>query len=54
MTNSLFSILLSLYHKVNPDYLRLALTSIWDNQTLKPSEIIIVKDGKLGNVSILY
>jgi glycosyltransferase involved in cell wall biosynthesis len=41
-----FSILLSVYKKENPSYFRLALNSIW-NQTLKPAEIVIVKDGPL-------
>jgi len=42
-----FSVLLSVYVKENPNFLRLALNSIWEEQTLKPSEIILVKDGKL-------
>jgi glycosyltransferase involved in cell wall biosynthesis len=42
-----FSVLLSVYIKENPSYLQLALKSIWDDQTLKPSEIVIVKDGSL-------
>ncbi len=42
-----FSVLLSVYIKENPEYLKLALLSIWDNQSLKPSEIVIVKDGPL-------
>lgn len=42
-----FSVLLSVYHKEHPDFLKLALESIWDKQTLKPLEIVIVKDGPL-------
>jgi len=42
-----FSVLLSTYYKENPEYLKAALESIWDNQTLKPDEIVIVKDGPL-------
>lgn len=42
-----FSVLLSVYWKENPDCLRLALKSIWDDQTVKPSEIVLVKDGAL-------
>jgi glycosyltransferase involved in cell wall biosynthesis len=41
-----FSVLLSVYKKEKPEYLRLALDSIW-NQTLKPNQIVIVKDGEL-------
>ena len=47
MNNLHFSVLLSVYCKEKPNYLQLALQSIWDNQTRKPSEIVVVKDGKL-------
>ncbi|MDR2094359.1 MAG: glycosyltransferase [Treponema sp.] len=42
-----FSVLLSVYKEENPLYLNDALRSIWDDQTLKPSQIVIVKDGPL-------
>jgi glycosyltransferase involved in cell wall biosynthesis len=42
-----FSVLISVYDKENPDYLKAALESIWNNQTLRPSEIVLVKDGTL-------
>jgi len=42
----MFSVLLSVYHKENPEYLKLSLDSIL-NQTVSPSEIILVKDGPL-------
>ena len=41
-----FSVLISLYHKENPLYLREALDSVFA-QTLQPSEIVLVKDGPL-------
>lgn len=41
-----FSVLMSLYSKERPDYLRQSLDSIF-NQTLKPAEIILVEDGPL-------
>lgn len=41
-----FSVLISVYRKEKTEYLRTALQSII-NQTLKPSEIVIVKDGLL-------
>lgn len=41
-----FSVLLSLYNKENPDFLKQSLESIF-NQTLKPTEIILVEDGPL-------
>lgn len=42
-----FSVLMSVYYKEKPEYLQQALKSIWDTQTLKPDEIVIVKDGPL-------
>lgn len=42
-----FSVLLSIYHKENPNYLKLSLESIWQSQIRKPSQIVIVKDGPL-------
>lgn len=42
-----FSVLLSVYHKEEPAHLNDALQSIWENQTLKPNEIVLVKDGPL-------
>lgn len=44
-----FSVLMSVYYKENPEWLSLALKSIWDDQTKKPNEIVLVKDGKLTN-----
>lgn len=41
-----FSVLLSLYKKENPFYLRQSLDSLF-SQTLLPNEIILVKDGPL-------
>lgn len=42
-----FSILISIYHKEAPEFFNQAMESLWDEQTLKPSEIILVEDGKL-------
>jgi glycosyltransferase involved in cell wall biosynthesis len=41
-----FSVLMSLYYKENPNYLRQSLESVI-NQTLKPNEIVLIKDGPL-------
>lgn len=42
-----FSVLMSVYNKERHEYLQKALESIWDEQTLKPTEIVIVEDGPL-------
>lgn len=44
-----FSVLISVYEKDNPLYFRSALKSIWDDQTLRPNQIVIVHDGELKN-----
>lgn len=41
-----FSVLLSVYQKEKPAYLRQALESVWQ-QSQKPSEIVVVEDGLL-------
>ncbi len=41
-----YSVLMSLYIKEKPEYLRLAIQSMVD-QTIRPDEIIIVKDGPI-------
>lgn len=42
-----FSVLMSVYQNDNADFLALALTSIYDEQTVKPDEIVVVFDGPL-------
>lgn len=42
------SVLMSVYAKENPGNLDLALTSIWDEQSLRPEQIVLVKDGPVG------
>lgn len=42
-----FSVLMSIYYKEEPKYLEESLKSILIDQTLLPTEIIMVKDGKL-------
>ena len=41
-----YSVLMSVYFKENPDWLKLSIQSML-NQTIKPSEIVIIKDGVL-------
>ena len=42
-----FSVLISIYYKENPKFCDLALKSILIDQTVKPDEVLIVKDGEL-------
>lgn len=42
-----FSLLMSIYYKEKSEYFDRAMQSIWDEQNLKPNEIILVEDGKL-------
>lgn len=44
--NKKFSVLMSVYYKEKPEYLEQSIDSII-NQTIKPNEIVIVKDGPL-------
>ena len=42
-----FSVLLSVYINERAEYLEQALSSILISQTIKPTEIVLVKDGPL-------
>ena len=42
-----YSVLMSVYKNDSPDYLKIALESIYDNQTRKPDEVVVVFDGPL-------
>ena len=44
-----FSVLIAVYHKENPGHFQLALRSIWNNQQLKPTEIVLMEDGPLSD-----
>lgn len=46
--NDMFSILISIYYKENPFFFYECMESIWDNQNLKPNEIVLVLDGPIG------
>lgn len=39
---------MSVYKSEKPEYLDLALRSVWTDQSLKPAEIILVEDGPIG------
>lgn len=47
INNMTFSVLMSIYQKEKPEYFNRAMQSIWDEQTVKPDEIILVQDGPL-------
>ena len=42
-----FSVLMSIYYKEQADYLERCMNSIWDEQSSKPAEIVLVQDGEL-------
>lgn len=44
-----FSILMSIYHKEKPEYFNRAIQSIWDEQSVKPDEIVLIQDGRLSD-----
>lgn len=46
--NLQYSVLLSLYYKEKPEYLRESLDSVF-NQTLVSDDVVLVEDGKLGD-----
>lgn len=41
------SVLMSVYKNDSPDYLKLALESIYEKQTRKPDEIVVGFDGPI-------
>lgn len=43
-----YSVLMSVYYKEKPEWLKIAIESML-NQTVKPAEMVIVKDGKLSS-----
>lgn len=42
-----YSVLMSVYKNDTPDFLKIALESVYEKQTRKPDEIVIVFDGEL-------
>lgn len=46
--NTPFSVLMSVYHKEDPSFFDSALESILTNQTVKPTEFVLVCDGPLS------
>jgi glycosyltransferase involved in cell wall biosynthesis len=46
----MFSVLLPIYLRDDPNLLSLAIKSIWDDQLLKPGEIVVVIDGPITDI----
>ncbi|MCD8554964.1 glycosyltransferase [Seleniivibrio sp.] len=44
-----FSLLMSIYNKEKPEFFERAMRSVWNEQTVKPDEIVLVKDGPLND-----
>ena len=44
-----FSVLMSIYYKEKAEYFNRCMQSIWDEQTIKPDEIVLVQDGQLSD-----
>lgn len=44
-----FSVLMSVYYKEHPDFLDLALKSILIDQSVLPTEVVMIEDGPLTN-----
>ena len=43
------SVLMAVYRSEKAEYLHRALTSVWDEQSLTPDEIVLVQDGPVGD-----
>jgi glycosyltransferase involved in cell wall biosynthesis len=42
-----FSVLISIYYKEEVGSFNRAMRSVWDEQTVKPNEVVLVEDGPL-------
>lgn len=42
------SVLMSVYKSEKPEYFDRALRSVWTDQTVMPNQIVLIKDGPLG------
>ncbi len=43
------SVLMSVYKSEKAEYLNRSLRSVWDDQTLKPNQIVLIVDGPVGD-----
>ena len=46
--NNEFAVAISVYYNDCAEYVKRALESIWDTQTVKPTQIVLVVDGPVG------
>ena len=46
--NNEFAVAMSVYHNDSAVFVKRALESIWDAQTVKPTQIVLVVDGPVG------
>ncbi len=44
-----FSVLLPVYHRDDPDHFRRAIRSVTGDQELQPTELVIIRDGEVGD-----
>ena len=44
-----FTVLMSIYKNEDAKYFDRAMQSIWDEQSVKPSEVVLVQDGPLSD-----
>jgi len=49
MSAAAFSVLLPVYHRDDPGHLRRAVRSVTTDQTMAPSELLVVQDGPVGD-----
>ncbi|MBQ6210525.1 MAG: glycosyltransferase [Prevotella sp.] len=48
MANSTVSVLMSVYQSEKAEYFNRSLESNWDEQTLKPNQVVLIVDGPIG------
>ena len=46
--NNEFAVAISVYYNDSSVYVKRALESIWDTQTVRPTQIVLVVDGPVG------
>jgi glycosyltransferase involved in cell wall biosynthesis len=49
MTNTTLSVLMAVYKSERAEHFNRSLQSVWDDQTLKPNQIVLIVDGPIGD-----